>query len=362
MKFLHLSDIHFGSYLDSGYGWEKDRDTEKENNLLAILEEARKEHIDLILITGGLFAHTPVDSEMKKAADIFGAFMEIEVVIIAGGSDALSFSSPANSFIWPENLHYVLGEGVSPIILNRINTEVYAASVLDGVTSLPEDFCKKASSRGESEEIKLAMIRLDEVNEPDLAEKLKDFVGSEFSYVALGGLKKYTEIIPDFIYSSGSLEPEDAAKMGSFGLIKGEISLETGKLENICFKEASSLSYVTLNVKINVKATMEEIEDSIRAAIQRRGKNNIYVINIFGKRNPLTHLDFGNLRENYRILKFVDATEPEYDYKKLFMEHPQDMIGFFIRNVSSSKEHMSELEKKAMYYGIDALISTMEEN
>ena len=44
---------------------------------------------------------------------------------------------------------------------------------------------------------------------------------------------------------------------------------------------------------------------------------------------------------------------------RLFAEHPSDMIGFYIQ--AFQKDDPSPIEKKALYYGIDALLRTTDE-
>ncbi len=60
-----------------------------------------------------------------------------------------------------------------------------------------------------------------------------------------------------------------------------------------------------------------------------------------------------------QIIELIDESEPQYDFSRLFAQHPGDMIGFYIRALQ--KDEMSQIEKKALYYGIDALLSTMDE-
>lgn len=361
MKFVHLSDVRLGSIEESGYGWAKSRETEIEENLGKILSEAEEEDTDLVMITGGLFDHTPVDTELMKAGDIFAAHPRIEVVIIAAGPDALSLSSPVMSFIWPKNVHFVLKAGVERISLSRIHTEIYAASQIDGRTADPKEFCEESSKLVENEGIKLAMIRPLSTLDADLDALKEAFGGSEFSYVAVGGPNKYREIEKGLIYASGSLEAESSLDRGKHGLIKGQIPFVSGSLEDIDFRKMSSGSYVTLNIKINAKAQAKEIYDSISFEMEKRGRANIYSLNISGMRNPDEKIDLESLKQNFRIRKVTDATEPQYDYQRLFKEHPQDMIGFFISRVAGKRDQMSETEKRAMFYGIDALISTSKE-
>ena len=60
-----------------------------------------------------------------------------------------------------------------------------------------------------------------------------------------------------------------------------------------------------------------------------------------------------------QVIEIIDESEPQYDFSQLFAEHPSEMIGFYIRALQ--KEEMSQVEKKALYYGIDALLCTKDE-
>lgn len=371
MKFIHLSDVRLGNSAGAGYSWDEKRAGETEQNLRCIFDEAKKDGTGLCMITGGLFANPPVDSDLRRAGDIFAAYPDTEVIIIAEAAEGLSLSSPVKSFIWPKNVHFVLDQNVQRIVLSNINTEIYAASVVDGITAKPEEFIKKTSELNESEAIKVCMLRIDPGDnrntgtdpgtDTDTEILSHAFEGSEFSYVAIGGPNKYREITRDLVYASGFLEPEDWRDTGAHGIIKGEIPLASGKLESVSFEEKSSSSYVRLNIKINSKATCPELIDSVKKEIERRGENNIYSLKISGMRNPDEMFNLDELKDRFRILKITDTTEPDYDYAKLFKEHPQDMIGFFITRVSGRRNQMSATEKRAMFYGIDALISTSEQ-
>lgn len=371
MKFIHLSDVRLGSHPEAGHSWDETRAREKEQNLRDILDEAKKDGIKLIMISGGLFANPPVDSDLRRVGDIFAIYPDIKVVIIASESEGLSLSSPVRSFIWPQNVHFVLDSNVQRVVLSDINTEVYAASLLDGKTASYGEFINKALEHEGAEGIRLGMMRIGLKNRSDKDANIdmdtdidllsRSFEGSGFSYVAVGGPNKYREITKDLVYASGFLEPEDWRDTGIHGIIRGEIPLSSGRLESVSFEERSSSSYVRLNIRINSKATYTELIESVQKELKRRGANNIYSLKLSGLRNPDEKLDLDKLKERFRILKITDTSEPDYDYAGLFKAHPQDMIGFFITRVSKRKDQMSATEKRAMFYGIDALISTSQE-
>ena len=76
-------------------------------------------------------------------------------------------------------------------------------------------------------------------------------------------------------------------------------------------------------------------------------------------RDPDLTFEIDALQLKYRIVDILDESEPQYDFSALFAEHPSDMIGFYIRALE--KPDMSPVEKKALFYGIHALLLTTDE-
>ena len=66
MKFIHLSDICIGNPIESGRRWDKDRSTELLDSLRNLLAKAEEDGVDLVMITGGLFAHIPAIEELES--------------------------------------------------------------------------------------------------------------------------------------------------------------------------------------------------------------------------------------------------------------------------------------------------------
>lgn len=48
-------------------------------------------------------------------------------------------------------------------------------------------------------------------------------------------------------------------------------------------------------------------------------------------RDPDIVFDFEPLMRRRQIIEVIDESEPQYDFSRLFAEHPSDMIGFYIR-------------------------------
>ena len=182
---------------------------------------------------------------------------------------------------------------------------------------------------------------------------------SDFSYIALGHVHKPEILIPDKMAYPGSPEPLDKTETGVHGIIRGEIHDSTRKVTSLEFLPLCRSQYIPLAVNITPATTNTELEMKISQEIERRGRHHIYRFRIRGMRDPEMEFDLENLLSKFRIVEITDESEPQYDFSALFAEHPSDMIGFYIRALQ--KPDMSAVEKKALYYGINALLRTTDE-
>ena len=180
-----------------------------------------------------------------------------------------------------------------------------------------------------------------------------------FSYAALGHIHK-PELAPDFSYAyPGSLEPLDKTETGPHGMVVGEIQPASGQVISLEFVPVARTQYIPLVVHVTPSTTNGELCDRITDAVKERGMEHIYRFRIRGMRDPDITFDLEPLERRLQIVEAVDESEPQYDFCQLFAEHPSDMIGFYIQ--AFQKEDPSPIEKKALYYGIDALLRTTDE-
>ncbi len=393
MKFMHLCDICIGNCTESGMPWAEDREEELADSLRNLLARAEDDSVGLVLISGGLFAHVPTEAELIVAGNIFKAHPDIEIVITAGEKDRLTESSPVKSFEWPENVHYVLSDKPERIVLECLSAEVFAASSVrllkaeQNITSIkeempilpyrdlpdtaesdefiiseedkdiePEELIAFSESFEDREHIRLCMLSFS--GRTDTLKRV--FNGSDFSYIAIGGKKREKELLKDRMYYPGAFEPFCMDETGEHGAFTGYISEETGLVESIKFLPLASISYVTLNIRLTPKTTQRGLTESIRKELIRRGKKNIYRLRLTGSRDPEEDLGLNELKEEFRINEISDESVPEYDLAGLFREHSQDMIGFYISSIMTDKHEMSEIEKKAMFHGIEALLKSSD--
>ena len=354
MKFLHTADIHWGMSPDSGSPWSRERYQAIKDTFSQIITRARDNEVDCLFISGDLFHRQPLSRDLKELNYLFSTIPEVKILIIAGNHDRIRRNSALMSFVWAPNVHFIMDEDMTSIYFKDINTEIhgfsyYTAEIRDNRIDHLE---VPADGR-----IHILMAHGGDVSH--LPFDRKALAASGFSYIALGHIHK-SEIMADGKMAyPGSPEPLDKTETGPHGILMGEINPHTKKIEFLDFVPLCRAQYIPLAVNITNTTTNIELDLRISQEIERRGRQNLYRFRICGMRDPDMSFDLENLKDRYRIVEILDETEPQYDFNALLAEHPADMIGFYIQALQ--KPEMSPVEKKALYYGIDALLRTTDE-
>ena len=354
MKFIHTADIHWGMVPDSDRPWGKKREQAIRLTLQTIVEEARENHVDLLLISGDLFHRQPLARDLKEVNYLFATIPGTRVVIIAGNHDRVRRSSALLSFKWSPNVTYFMDEDLSSVYFEDLNTEVFGFSyhtpeILEDRTT---QFTIPNNRRN-----KILMIHGGDAKH--LPFDKNAVAAMSFSYIALGHIHKPGVLIENKMAYPGSPEPLDLTETGPHGFYMGELDEISGRVTSLEFRPISQAQYIPLVVSVTPATTNLELSQLIADEIRKRGAGNIYRFRIRGMRDPDIEFDLDFLSGQWNIVEILDESEPQYDYHALFAEHPSDMIGFYIRALH--KEEMSPVEKKALHYGIHALLMTKDE-
>lgn len=354
MKFIHTADIHWGMVPDSDRPWGKKREQAIRLTLQTIVEEARENHVDLLLISGDLFHRQPLARDLKEVNYLFATIPGTRVVIIAGNHDRVRRSSALLSFKWSPNVTYFMDEDLSSVYFEDLNTEVFGFSyhtpeILEDRTT---QFTIPNNRRN-----KILMIHGGDAKH--LPFDKNAVAAMPFSYIALGHIHKPDVLIENKMAYPGSPEPLDLTETGPHGFYMGELDEISGRVTSLEFRPISQAQYIPLVVSVTPATTNLELSQLIADEIRKRGAGNIYRFRIRGMRDPDIEFDLDFLSGQWNIVEILDESEPQYDYHALFAEHPSDMIGFYIRALH--KEEMSPVEKKALHYGIHALLMTKDE-
>lgn len=355
MRFIHTSDIHYKMKPDIDMPWAKQREEELSSSLYKITQKIKNEKIDLFLIAGDLFHKHPSVKDLKELDFLFSNIPDTEIVIIAGNHDYINKKSPIYSFEWSKNVHYVLSDKFIDINIDKLNVCVKTFSynhyeITEDITNniYPEDMKK----------INILMLHGGDLNH--LPFNKAELIKKGFDYYALGHIHK-----PEIFYGNkmaypGSLIPLNRNETGTHGYIYGEISDFDKSIQKLNFIPFSDIEYKNIDFVINELMTENEIIYKLENLIKEQGVQNIYNININGLRDNNINLNLNTLKSDYKISDISDNTKPSYDIALLYKEHINDILGMYI-NEFKTKEETNEIDEKALYYGIDALLSASSE-
>lgn len=356
MRFIHVSDVHLGNIPDSDKPWGKDRAYDIKDTFENVINKCKKESIDLLLISGDLFHRQPLTSDLNEVNDLFSSIPNTKIAIIAGNKDYIRPNSSILNFKFAKNVHYFLSDLPEEYYIEDQNIVIHGFSYTS-----PECLTPTANSIEIKNDDMTHILLAHGGDASHLPIDFNLLASKNFTYVALGHVHKHEELLDGHIVYAGSLEPQGPTEVKEHGIYIGEINPMTKRLENLRFEPMAKCSYIPLSVTIKESIGEDAIITSIRNEIQKRGANNIYKLTIGGYRDPDLELNFDILNKNFRIIEAIDESEPKYNFISLSKEHPSDMIGTYIRNFQDKGlEDMSYIEKKALFYGINALLKTKD--
>lgn len=354
MKFIHTGDIHWGMTPDSDKPWSKERALDIRETFAAIIEKTKELQADCLLIAGDLFHRQPLQKDLKEVNYLFSTIPQVKVIIIAGNHDRIRKSSAVLSFSWCPNVTYLDSEELTSVYFEDINTEITGFSYHTAEITEPRLDCVTVPADGR---IHILLGHGGDANH--LPFDRAALAGAGFSYVALGHIHKPEILAERKMAYCGSPEPLDKTETGLHGIYFGEIHPTAGEVTRLEFIPMARIRYIPLIVNVTPATTNTELYQKISREIEQRGTDNIYRFKIRGMRDPDLTFELDALQLKYRIVDILDESEPQYDFSALFAEHPSDMIGFYIRALE--KPDMSPVEKKALFYGIHALLLTTDE-
>ena len=347
---MHIADVHLGCTPDGRTEWAAERRRELWETFRDTIADAARLKMDLVLIAGDLFHHTPDEAQLREVNYLLGAYPEICFAIIAGNHDCCSPGSAWESFEFAPNIAFLGREGVECIRFASIGCEVYGFSYdrpqitkprYDHLHPEPNEFFHILLAHGgDSEHIPFSAAALDQ---------------SGFDYIALGHIHKSTVILPQKAVYPGALSPIDAADEGPHGYLLCETH---GRQVSVRFVRKAPREYVTMTVTANEEDTVFSMRDRVENAILSRGAENIYRVYITGYRNPAVQFDPELIRQTGRVLEVQDNSVPALHLDELKERCRGQLIGMYIESFEGHER--SAVEEKALQYGVEALLTGRE--
>ncbi len=354
VKFIHTGDIHWGMVPESDKPWGRERSRDIRDTFAAIVAKAGELGADCLLVAGDLFHRQPLLRDLKEVNYLFSTIPQTRVVLIAGNHDRIRKNSAVLSFSWSPNVTFLESETFSSVYFREINTEITGFSYHSAEITQPVLNTAAAPQDGR---IHILLGHGGDLNHVPIDRAA--LLATNYSYIALGHIHKPDVLAPRRMAYCGSPEPLDKTETGPHGIYFGEIDPISRQVTRLDFISMSKIRYVPLIVNVTPATTNTELYLKISHEIESRGADNIYRFRIRGMRDPDTVFELDPLKLRFRITDIQDESEPQYDFSALFAEHPSDMIGFYIRALD--KPDMSPVEKKALFYGIHALLLTTDE-
>lgn len=390
MKFIHIADVHLGVTPDAGMPWSETRSRDIWNSFRFMIEQARRQQADLLLIAGDLFHRQPLKRELKEIAAWFAEIPDTEIVLIAGNHDYLHPKSYYRSFEWPENVHFIGTRDLAAVHLDRIHTTVWGCSfwnqedtravyhkdilqkVLQNANTVKNHreaeydvpfmrgtgaFERFADSGQVDHRRRNFQILLghggDDRHHPFRAN---DIAEAGFDYAAFGHIHKVAQLIPGKVVMAGSLEPTDCNDFGSHGFWMGEL---TERGTSVSFYPIKKCEYIQQEINVTPELSAYAVSELVRQELQSRKPYQISHVILRGYRDAETELPLDEIAEMERVVRVVDETEPDYQFDLLKQKYDGTLLQKYIEVMEQCPN--LELRKKALYYGVQAMLDTAEE-
>ena len=353
MKFIHISDVHLGMNPDKGKPWEEERIKEIEETFDKVIELCKDEEVRLLLISGNLYDAPPTEEDLKALDEKLSALSGTRTIMIAGSSDYMAPGSPAESYKFNSKTVILPADRTTNAYLNGINTcitgvsyskPIYEDSLIDGINP------------GRAGAVNILIANGGTKMHMPFDKKYVAKKG--FDYVALGGETRPQHILKNRMAYPGSPEPLGPKETGKRGYIEGEID-ENGKV-TINWKPIAKRNYINITVDVNQEFTEAELTEGLFAKLRKLGYENIYTITLKGHINRDMKFNFKKIKDRFYINDIIDRTLSSRDEENIYIENENNLIGRFIKNVRESYDIDEEIRKKAVTYGIEALISSGE--
>lgn len=349
MKFIHISDVHLGITPDKGKPWSDIRRQEIENTFDKILDIAEERQVDLLLVAGDLYHTAPGVTELDRLDNKLSKLTKTRTVIIAGSSDYIAKDSPSDTYEFRSNTVILPAGEFSNAYFEDIDTCVTGFSY--GQEEYTDNFSADIEVQRKGATNILLMYGGDAKHGPFDFRRLS---GAGFDYIALGHLRKPKHMVKNRMAYPGSPEPVSHTDTGKHGFIYGQIIQGETRIK---WEPVACRDYYNLGLEIKPQYTAGQIESVIKKQIDKMGIRNIYRIVLKGQKGRNVEISSDDFPDNYLIYDIVDNTMFEYNVEHLMRDNEHNVLGQFIAELNNRNDTVS---KKALQYGLDAIIATGE--
>ena len=378
LKIIHCADIHAGrpavEELDPPKASIRRR--EIETSLSRIVDLARRESADLLLIAGDLFEHLYArPSWVKEASALLRSISQTRVFITPGNHDPVVRGSLYRGIEWPGNVTVFQSSRVTPVDLDGIPVVIHGfgwtsfqdrSQPLKGYVALRPDL------------INILVIHGDLAGKDMVAHSqylpipFSDLENSGMDYVALGHIHAPGEFRAGKTVAAypGCPEPLDFGDEGERGVFMVRIGEKSGPVAKV---ETEFIPMATRQVrKVDLDITGFDTPERVLNAVLQCGdedsrRRDLWAVSLTGMADPELGLDLPVIEreagEGFFFLKLVPEYRPAYDLATLGDSRRDTLEARFVREMQAQisaaakggDERAAKVTENALYYGLDAL-------
>ena len=371
LKFLHFSDLHLDMPFSS-LGPDIEKPSKRRKDLLEVFDRiidlARHEKVDIILISGDFYEHYYV----KKATigyvnERFSELEHVKIIIVPGNHDPYISNSYYKGFRWSSNV-YILSEDNPFIEFEDLGACVYGVgfksfyeekAVLNNLKPVDEMFINILLIHG-TVDMNFKKSLYNSVTSAELS-----LLGMD--YIAAGHFHKRMDDIGSkgVIYNPGSPEPLGFDEEGEHGVFIGKIKRcgQYKKSLELTYRNTNKRIYKSLEIRVEASYSGKQILDRIKEVTSSiNGQDTLVNLVVKGYVDPHYRIDLNRiineLMDDFFYVSVEDLTLPEYDYEEI--ASGPGLKGAFARKMlklinDAPLEKDKYLLMKAFHYGLEAL-------
>lgn len=346
MKLIHISDIHLGAKPDAGKEWSEKRAQEIWETFAQVIETAKNQKVELLLISGDLFHAQPLKKELREVNYLFAKIPDTKIVLMAGNHDYLRPKSYYLTNEWGENVYFFRQEEVTHFEFPDQNASVYGMSYWH--REIREARYHEVHP---ADPTRINILLAHGGDEKHIPFSPTTLIQNGFDYVAAGHIHKGAQLQPGKVVMAGSLEPTDCNDVGPHGYWMGE--LQKG-YSDMHFYPIKKCEYCHESFLVNGTTAEREIYEWARTLINGRPDYQYFRLYLTGRKSPDVWYDVSRLEKLERVVDVTMQLVPDYDYDKMLSEHPDTLLGSFIRTMRHRPQ--DAVTVKALEFGVNALL------
>ncbi|MBQ0043226.1 MAG: exonuclease SbcCD subunit D [Lachnospiraceae bacterium] len=360
MKIIHMADVHLDSRMETHLdkAKAKERKSELLHTFTKVLDYAKEEGADSILIAGDLFdVSAPSMSARKLVRELIENAGEIDFYVLRGNHDGKSFLNEVEEL---ENVHlfneewttYFLGDEKKIALYGRELNADNAASSSIGLIADPEKY-------------NIVMLHGQEVASQTRQKAevipITSYRNKSIDYMALGHIHAYKYEALDgrgFYCYPGCLEGRGFDECGEHGFVVLEIDEQTLEARHQ-FVPFARRQLREVQVDVTGIDKMSEIAEAIEKKLAEEGALAEMLIKVVlvGKVDTQSHRDIEYLEKRFEGDFYFFKVKDETVYQVIPEDYLKDasLKGEFVRLVLADEEMTEEMKGAVVNMGLMAL-------